>query len=322
MSLDSALGGIKDLTNQVQGGINTVTRIAADFGLGTVGAAGNSAFWIDQLSPASYRGVPFGVLGGEAHFGRRNAVHEYPFRDTVWVEDLGRSARRISLSGFLVGNDCIAQRERMIAACEERGNGQLVHPTLGLMTVNLLGALNVTERWDRGRMFELSFVFIESGERIFPSIEPSGGAVTDAAADAADIAIAGDFASRAKDALQNGAAVVSQAVQTSRAWTSAAQVLGNDATNLTHMVSSLTGNLGRFAGGANIGGLTGSLAALASGGGAKSLINVATGAAAPTLTALTGSVSIQSLTALGSAARVQIAAAASKITAAAASLGL
>ena len=29
------------------------------------------------------------------------AVHEYPYRDTVWVEDLGRSARKFTLRGFL-----------------------------------------------------------------------------------------------------------------------------------------------------------------------------------------------------------------------------
>jgi prophage DNA circulation protein len=40
-----------------------------------------------QLQPASYRGIPFGVFGGQARFGRRNALHEYPFRDVPWVED-------------------------------------------------------------------------------------------------------------------------------------------------------------------------------------------------------------------------------------------
>ena len=43
----------------------------------------------DTLLPASWRGVPFHGLSGELRFGRRPVVHEYPFRDSVWVEDLG-----------------------------------------------------------------------------------------------------------------------------------------------------------------------------------------------------------------------------------------
>src|SRR5450830_396867 len=153
MSLDSALGGLGSLTNEIQNRLGTVTRIGADLGLGGVGGSG--AMWMDQLRSASYRGVPFGMLGGEGQFGRRNVVHEYPFRDTVWVEDLGRAARRINVTGFLVGDDCIAQRDRMISVCEQDGDAILIHPTYGEMTVSLLGSLTVTERWDKGRMFEI-----------------------------------------------------------------------------------------------------------------------------------------------------------------------
>jgi prophage DNA circulation protein len=37
--------------------------------------------FFDQLQHASFGGVPFGVLGAEATFGRRQAVHQYPFKD-------------------------------------------------------------------------------------------------------------------------------------------------------------------------------------------------------------------------------------------------
>src|SRR4051812_33537247 len=110
--------------------------------------------FFEQLRDASFRGIPFGVFSSEARFGRRNAVHEYPYRDTVWVEDLGRAARRISLIGFLVGDDVIAQREQLIAACETEGDGELIHPTLGHLTDSLM-SLSTEERWERGRVFEL-----------------------------------------------------------------------------------------------------------------------------------------------------------------------
>jgi prophage DNA circulation protein len=87
--------------------------------------------FVDALRPASFRGVPFATLASRKVFGRRTAVHEYPFRDTIWVEDLGRKGREISLSGFLVANslvygggDVLAQQDQLIAAAEHLAAGQ------------------------------------------------------------------------------------------------------------------------------------------------------------------------------------------------------
>ncbi|WP_205744442.1 DNA circularization N-terminal domain-containing protein [Dyella sp. M7H15-1] len=127
--------------------------------------------WWDELQQASFRGVPFGVLGGEGRFGRRVVSHAYPFRDVPYIEDLGRSTRRIMLAGFLIedslvygGGSVIAQREQMIAAAETAGPGTLIHPSLGPLTVSIPdGGLGIIERWDEGRYFELNFTFIEAG---------------------------------------------------------------------------------------------------------------------------------------------------------------
>lgn len=299
MSIDTVLGGLTMLTNQVQGGVNTLTRIGADIGLGGIGGSGPT--WMDGLREASYRGVPFVMVEGDSRFGRRSVVHEYPYRDTVWVEDLGRSARRINVQGFLVGGDCIAQRDRMIAVCEAAGGdkGILIHPTFGQMLVNLLGPLTIRERWDKGRMFEIGFSFIESGQREFPSADDSSGAVISAAADAADAASGADFKSQVAGALENGASVVQQAVSVTAAWASTATRLANDATNLCNMVSSLPGDFGRFAGGRNVGGVTGNVSKMSG-----------------------GAATISSLTALGSKARSSVAGAASALASAASRLGL
>ena len=50
--------------------------------------------WPQMLNQASFRGVPFAVYGGDARFGRRLALHEYPGRDKPYIEDMGRSTRR------------------------------------------------------------------------------------------------------------------------------------------------------------------------------------------------------------------------------------
>ena len=245
--------------------MSLIADIAQVFGGSTEQNSGDaSVAWLASLQPASFRGVPFGVLTSECRFGRRVSVHEYPYRDTPWVEDIGRSARRISLVGFLItdsaiygGGDVLAQRERMIAACEEAGSGTLVHPTLGKLTVNLSeNGFAVTERIDSGRYFEISFSFIEAGQRVFPSIIASTGDAVSSAADAVDAAASIDFSSRAAPALKNGAVVGAQAINAAATWARSAQNLANDATNLYHLVGTLKGTYGRYFGGRNKGGLS------------------------------------------------------------------
>ncbi len=227
--------------NVAQGINNTVQGVQSVLGR----LAGGS--WWDQLRPASWRGVPFGVFGGTARFGRRNAIHQYPNRDTVWVEDLGRTARRISMTAFLVGDDAIAQRERLLAACESPGDGELIHPTLGRLTVSLIDIAS-EERWDQGRVFAVSLAFVEGGKRVFPNAAISTGSTVSSAADAADSAASADFSTRALAALNQGAAVVGEATSVAAAWTAKAQRIGNDASNLYFLVGSLPGSYGRYSG--------------------------------------------------------------------------
>jgi prophage DNA circulation protein len=231
-------------------------------------------------------------------------VHQYPFRDKCWVEDLGKGVRRISVNGFLVESaaygglqSVIAQREKMIAAAETAGDGELVHPTLGRMTVSLVGPMVVEERWDNGRVFEISFSFIEAGARIFPSVETSTGDAVNSACDAADAAASGDFTASVSGTIKKGTAVVSQAADTAAEWGRKAQKLANDATNLYNMVGTLKGSYGRYFGGRTSG----------LGGKASALTSKAN--------------TVAGLIALGSAARGKVSSAISNLTSIASGLG-
>ena len=136
---------------------------------------GDSWEWGEYLHPASFRGVPFAVTGGESQFGRRQAVHEYPMRDRVWVEDLGRGTRRITLQGFIVqgsrvysAGDVLTQRDSLVAACETKGSGTLIHPTLGELTVSIPdGGLKLREGVDQGRSFSFTLTCLEGGLKAF-----------------------------------------------------------------------------------------------------------------------------------------------------------
>jgi prophage DNA circulation protein len=139
--------------------------------------------------------VPFGVTEEAGSAGRRGRVHEYPFRDTPYAEDLGRRARRYRISAFVLGDDADLQRDQLITACEEKGAGELVHPTLGTLQVQVDPdtAIEWVERWDQGRMIEVRLAFVEPGELQFPTADSDTQAATQSAASDAHDATGNDY---------------------------------------------------------------------------------------------------------------------------------
>lgn len=150
-----------------------------------LGTDSGSSPWYQSLRPASFRGVSFAVLAGETSHGRRVAVHEYPYRDTAWIEDMGRGVRKITVRGFIIqdsvvygGGDVIQQRLALIAACETKDAGTLIHPTLGEMTVSIPeNGLRIGESLSSGRSFEFTLTCIESGLKVF-AVTTTTAAVT------------------------------------------------------------------------------------------------------------------------------------------------
>jgi len=112
---------------------------------------------------ASYKGIPFIIIGDEATFGRRTAIHEFPGRDKPKVEDLGRKAHLKTIEGRVLGGDYLEQRDSLVAACESEGAGTLIHPYYGNLDVicETITPRN-SSRETRTAVFQLSFV--ETGE--------------------------------------------------------------------------------------------------------------------------------------------------------------
>lgn len=237
-------GGAGAVLSTASGIGNLASSLAARLG-------GSAQSYFDQLRPASYRGVPFVSLGSDAAFGRRNQVHQYPQRDKPWVEDLGRGARRIRMHGFVIGDDVIAQREVMIAAVETAGDGQLVHPTLGRLNVNLDGFRSI-EHWEKGRYFEFQFEFIEGGQRTYPTAETATTQSVLNAVAGLNVAAALNFAKTALNAIAYGAAVLGTVVNTALGWYTYAKNIVGDARNLFQLLFNLPGDFGRFAGSATV----------------------------------------------------------------------
>ncbi|EHL96767.1 DNA circulation protein, partial [Acetobacteraceae bacterium AT-5844] len=194
--------------------------------------------WRDELRPASWRGVAFGVFTAEGRFGRRVVVHEYPYRDAVWVEDLGRGPRRLQVIGFLVGDDVIAQQEEMIEAAEQEGPGDLVHPQHGLVRASLV-EFGSAVRHDLGRVVELHMLFIQDSQRLFPAAGLATGDLLRQAADSAATASGASFLASLEGTVRGGLEATRQAQATVRQWTSTASRLVGSAGNILNAVGGL-----------------------------------------------------------------------------------
>ena len=181
---------------------------------------------LGDIQPASFRGVPFGVLTAESRFGRSLAIHEYPFKDTIWPEDLGRATRRFTIQGFLItdslvygGGDVIDQRDQLVGAVETQGAGTLIHPTYGRLQVSIPDdGLVIFERLDAGTYMEFMLACYEAGERTFPAAASNQGDDALGAADDLDTATESDFVTDATGPLDIGAFVGSTALSTASGW--------------------------------------------------------------------------------------------------------
>ena len=122
--------------------------------------------WRDRYLEASFRGIKFYVTASPAEFGRHKIVHEFPSAIDPYIEDMGKKARRYPIEGFVIGDDYNFTRDLLINAAEEIGPGELVHPFLGIKSVECLN-LKLTESFDEGSMAILSFEFVETGTASF-----------------------------------------------------------------------------------------------------------------------------------------------------------
>lgn len=123
--------------------------------------------WRTRLKPASFRGAQFHVETDSQSGGRRVALHEYPKKNQPYAEDMGRHATSHAIEGYLIMGptnlDYTGPRDALIRALDADGPGQLVHPSLGPMSV-MCERYTVIETRDKGGYCKFDMVFIEAGD--------------------------------------------------------------------------------------------------------------------------------------------------------------
>jgi prophage DNA circulation protein len=137
--------------------------------------------WRDRLLPASFRGVGFWIDQAKTPVGRKGQLHEYPQRDLPYFEDLGQQARIHDITAFIIGADCLEQRDKLLKALEA-GNGELVHPWLGRLQVKV-GECDMTHTRQDGGLVTFSLKFYPDRPLPFPTASVSTQKVLLAKAD-------------------------------------------------------------------------------------------------------------------------------------------
>ncbi|SDS47395.1 DNA circularization protein [Pseudomonas granadensis] len=137
--------------------------------------------WRDRLLPASFRGVGFWIDQAKTPVGRKGQLHEYPQRDLPYFEDLGQQAKIHDITAFIVGADCLEQRDKLLKALEA-GSGELVHPWLGRLQVKV-GECDMTHTRHDGGLVTFALKFYPDKPLPFPTATVSTQKVLLAKAD-------------------------------------------------------------------------------------------------------------------------------------------
>lgn len=94
---------------------------------------------LNEMYPASFRGVPFLFVSTSRKGGRKTAIHEYPNTNRRKIEDMGLDVPTFTVPATIASQTNYMEiRDRFIAALDEPGPGQLVHPFYGTLTVAAL----------------------------------------------------------------------------------------------------------------------------------------------------------------------------------------
>ncbi|WP_122668066.1 DNA circularization protein [Pseudomonas viridiflava] len=124
--------------------------------------------WRDSLLPASFRGVGFFISSTAVPIGRKGQLHEFPQRDEPYFESLGKQSQVHTVTAFIVGPDCFEQRDKLLQALEASGAGELVHPWLGRMQVQV-GDCDMTHSLAEGGIVRLNLKFYPDQPLKFPT---------------------------------------------------------------------------------------------------------------------------------------------------------
>jgi len=137
--------------------------------------------WRQNLRRAAFRGVRFHTMDRDLESGRRIQNHEFPKRNSNFPEDMGKATREFSVDAYVIGDDYMAQRNRLLQAAEREGPGQYVDHW-GISQKVVCRKVRVLETSQEGRFCKIRLDFIEAGGPAGPMSMPATASLLASAA--------------------------------------------------------------------------------------------------------------------------------------------
>jgi prophage DNA circulation protein len=153
--------------------------------------------WRDEIKgTATFRSASFRVRESEHSGGRRAVIHEFPYRDVPYVEDMGAAAGRFDVEAYVIGDDYLTERDAVLDAINVGGPGNLIHPYYGTLVVAVL-SYAIKESTEEGGWARISISFVRSEARpAFPVISRAPIGQINASADSAQTAASAAYGRR------------------------------------------------------------------------------------------------------------------------------
>jgi prophage DNA circulation protein len=122
--------------------------------------------WKDELHDASFRGVQFECTSVSGAQAKTVAIHQAPYSNDATVEDMGNDARRITINAMFTGDDYLTWRKALEAAIAVTGPGELIHPTEGILQVQVLDhSVNEDAESHDFCSFSINFLVVKTEKR-------------------------------------------------------------------------------------------------------------------------------------------------------------
>ena len=114
---------------------------------------------LEELLPASYKGIGFLVSSSSIVGGRKDQLHEFPNSNKQTIEDFGLLPRSYSLTAWITGEKYLANRDALLSALEDGEAGVLSHPFYGEIQDIVARSFTISETMSELGRAEISIKF-------------------------------------------------------------------------------------------------------------------------------------------------------------------
>ena len=158
--------------------------------------------WSQSLQDAAFRGVRFEVLAVDDSGGKSVAATQLPYVAGADLEDMGNDPLTFEVTALLRGDDYETALNALIAALDQTGPGELMHPIYGLRQV-IAGRWRVHHEAEAVDSALVSISFMEH--------TPRGGVFTSPAAQLSADRVA-DLGEQARDTATDAVASIVETI--------------------------------------------------------------------------------------------------------------